>query len=279
MSKVVLNATEYKDYKNEAECFGHSDKDVGYCADAECCQAKECPVATKCELICNGAEVVLEGNEPETKPEVKAETKVVEDSPKYTREIVKDIVVTVCAEKGLVPEVTPAATRDKIFIGEDDVFTVTNRALKINRLENGKILGINATLWKLDNKAITVEYDNSIDFAQVVNNALDGLYIQSLPKTEKVVEKKDLFDGAEDKPTATKVSAKDKPVSNSEIVVDKNVVNALEPGDYIAKDEVITGEVVKSMQIIQYSNGYNEIRIISRAKVEDLLNSVKGIIG
>jgi hypothetical protein len=277
MSKVVLNATEYKDYKNEAECFGHSDKDVGYCADAECCQAKECPVATKCEQICNGAEVVLEGNEPETKPEVKVETKVVEDSPKYTREIVKDIVVTVCTEKGLVPEVTPAATRDKIFIGEDDVFTVTNRALKINRLENGKILGINATLWKLDNKAITVEYDNSIDFAQVVNNALDGLYIQSLPKTEKVVEKKDLFDGADDKPTTTKVAVQDidKPIT-THIVEEK--IESIVQGEYIAKDEIITGEVVKSMQIIQYSNGYNEVRIISKASVEELLNSVKGII-
>ena len=280
---ITLSKELYEDYLNDEECFGNKDLDVGYSAEAECCQPDQCPDTELCKSIClpifealkagkePNIKVVCEGaesepvEEPSNAPEAPAN-----DTDDWSRESVLAHVLDTCADAGYKPEVTSTGTRDKVFIGEDDVFIVTKKALKINRLENGDKLGLDESYWKVDNKGIQIEYDNDISFSEVATKALAVLY-GAIAVTESKAPADNLFDAAEET-TEPEVPKKG--------IITPNKGNAVAQSDLeFAPNELDKGEVTKSLQIISYSNGYNEIRITSKASVEDILGKVKIILG
>jgi len=269
---VVVTDEQMQMYKDDESCFGHEDENVGCCiTDSEC---KKCPDFVQCKAICiNHYEPILAGVEPEdTEPVVEA-VNTAKDMG-ITREYVLAIVKATCKAQGYKPEITSANTRDKVFIGEDDVFVVTKRALQIHRLEDGSVLGIDEQYYKTDNKGLVVEYNDNIDFTTVVETALTALYnVEPVKETEK--PKNDLFEGTDEEPvnTKTEVSKKDrvKPVTASK------VTKPVEVEEEFVAEELDKGGVTRSLQIISYSNGFNEIRIVTKASVDILLSKVENL--
>jgi hypothetical protein len=270
MSKeIVLTDEEMSKFEDEESCFGHKDPDVGYCDTEDCC--KECPFAKKCKAICIDKKTPVLETENDTASEKAVDTPRTEEE--VDRPYILALVQSVCESHDMKPEIKNSTTRDKVFIGEDDVFVVTNRALKINRLEDESKLGIADSYWKESNKGVTINYTPELDWEKVISNALDRLYIESITKPEEK-PKENLFGGVEPdtkpdtKPIAEKPSKKAEkkaePVASEEEFVPEDI-------DY--------GEVKKSLQIIEYANGYTEVRVISKASVEKILERISGLIG
>ena len=266
---VTLSAEEEKLYKDDSDCFGAESKDETYCAEDDNCSPDACPFSVNCKKLSEGAEVKFESdNDSEDVGNDEDIDDSEDDDTKVDRKIVLNAVLKVCEDKHREPKVMSTATRDKVFLGDDDVFVVTKRALKINRLQSGDKLGIDADCWEKDNKGIVVDYNANIDFEKVVELALDRLYIESLPKPVKEAVKNNLFDNVEEEPKPEPVVSK--PVAKRE------VTSVEEP---METDNVDLGEPIKILKIISYSNGYNEVSVISKSSVEEILNSIKGILG
>jgi hypothetical protein len=284
---IKLTEDEFAMYNDKEDCFGNHDPDVGYCAEVDCCQPDKCEFVELCKSICipvfeakaNNKEpnikVVCEGVEDDAEPEEPVDDPINEPSEKVeiNRAYVLEQVVSVCDN----PEVTSTNTRDKVFIGDDDVFVVTERALKINRLEDGNKLGIDEKYWKKNNRGIQIDYDSELDFKSIARKALDGLYVEKIAEEygdKKEEPKEDLFKGFSENKTETHIDKKDedKPSTSSQVEVEDT------DEEYIT-EELNKGEVKKALQIIHYSNGYNEIRITSKASIEELLSKVSGLLG
>lgn len=281
---IELTDEEMEDYNDATKCFGNTTKGEGYIEDDDECA--KCPDVKICKALCEGATAVLSGNIPE---DVDNSTNEDFTDTEWTREAVLAVVLKVFKDKGMKPEVTSLPTRDKIFVGEEDYFVTTKRALKINRLKVGKKLGIADEFWTKDNKGIVVNYEQSLDFEKIVSAALDGLYIESLPAPEEKKVKKDLFELDPSEGVLRAGTEKVEDVVEEDEACDKaedapiEEVNEESTIKYKEEsfdgEEFDKGEVVKSLQIVQYSNGFNEIRITSKANVEELLKAMKVILG
>ena len=300
MSKeyVWLSQELMDDYNDKEVCFGN--KKGGYDSKAKECSKKECLEGRdECIALSKGGIPVLIGTKPELikggVEEPKEEVvKEANDTISWTRETVLEVVLEVIKAKGDEPEVVSTNTRDKVFIDSEDIFIVTKKALKVHRLEDGNFLQIkNEKLWKEDNKGIAITYDDSLDFKSIVEKALEKLYIESLPKPVVEKVKTDLFeeDPAEEVADAPKEESVEEVVKEEKIVetpveVPEDVEVTEKSGlgvdiEYNIKPstpEFDLGSVVKVLKIVSYSNGYNEVSVISKASVEDILSQVKGIL-
>jgi len=310
MSKeyVWLSQELMDDYNDKEVCFGN--KKGGYDSKAKECSKKECLEGRdECIALSKGGIPVLIGTKPELikggVEEPKEEVvKEANDTISWTRETVLEVVLEVIKAKGDEPEVVSTNTRDKVFIDSEDVFIVTKKALKVHRLEDGNFLQIkNEKLWKEDNKGIAITYDDSLDFKIIVEKALEKLYIESLPKPVVEKVKTDLFEEEPKEEVAEKNVVEEKVVvAEEELTVEvpneHSIANKASKSvevesegteksgigvdiEYSIKPstpEFDLGSVVKVLKIVSYSNGYNEVSVISKASVEDILSQVKGIL-
>ena len=267
--QIVLSEEDYASYKDASDCFGNTTPKAGYDPnESECIRCRKDngdEFANKCKALCEGIEGILEGDFEDEEPNnpVRDETPVKEDEKVTTvtvREQLSHDVIETLIFLSFKPEVVESATRSKVHVADRHVFTITERGLKIEGIEDGKVLGLTAKQWKADNKGITIAYDTTINFAVVVEKAMETLFEIDTTPAPKEEPKKDLFE------TET-VAPKNVPASSSTVVVkepikpmplsgeQEEVVPILETPDFFK------GEVVKKLEIIKYTNHYTEVRI------------------
>ena len=270
--QIVLSEEDYASYKDASDCFGNTTPKAGYDPnESECVRCRKDngdDFANKCKALCEGVEGILEGEFEAEEPSnpVREETPVKED---VKAEVTETVTVRECVSYAVTetliglsfkPEVVESATRSKVHVGDRHVFTITERGLKIEGIEDGKVLGLTAKQWKADNKGITIAYDTTINFAVVVEKAMETLFEIDTTPAPKEEPKKDLFE------TET-VAPKNVPASSSTVVVKEPIKPMPLSGEQeevvpvMEAPDAFKGEVVKKLEIIKYTNHYTEVRI------------------
>jgi len=273
--QIVLDEADYSAYKDASDCFGN-DKSGYDITTPECLACKKEngeDFTNKCKALCGGIEGIKEEEFEEGPSSVSASAEPVkEDTPLSDKSVRDQILDAVeAALGGITYEITNTATRHKVFIGTDDVFVVTDRGLKVNRLESGKDFGPDyAKDWEADNKGIIFAWNTDLDFEEIARKAYAILYNKSAPVTppEEVIAKADLF------VTVVKEDKPEKPEKPEKPAIQLPVPTST---DNFVSDDMYKGEVVKSLQIIKYSNDYTEVRItVKSSEATALLSRIKG---
>ena len=267
--QIVLSEEDYASYKDASDCFGNTTPKAGYDPnESECIRCRKDngdEFANKCKALCEGVEGILEGEFEDEEPSspVREETPVKEDERAEVtdtvtvREQLSYAVTETLIGLSFKPEVVESATRSKVHVGDRHVFTITERGLKIEGIEDGKVLGLTAKQWKTDNKGITIPYDTTIDFGVVVEKAMGELFEIDTAPVPKEEPKKDLFE-------AEPVVEPSKPTTDTRPVKVAAPVEEVAP--ILEAPDAFKGEVVKKLEIIKYTNDYTEIRITVRTE-------------
>lgn len=267
--QIVLSEEDYASYKDASDCFGNTTPKAGYDPnESECIRCRKDngdEFANKCKALCEGVEGILEGEFEDEEPSspVREEPPVKEDERAEVtdtvtvREQLSYAVTETLIGLSFKPEVVESATRSKVHVGDRHVFTITERGLKIEGIEDGKVLGLTAKQWKADNKGITIPYDATINFGVVVEKAMGELFEIDTAPVPKEEPKKDLFE-------AEPVVEPSKPTTDTRPVKVAAPVEEVAP--ILEAPDAFKGEVVKKLEIIKYTNDYTEIRITVRTE-------------
>lgn len=263
--QVVLNEEDFASYKATDDCFGH--KEMGYNPDTDEC--KECEdengkdFVNKCQLLCKGAEGILEGEFEEEEPTTKEEPEEPEepeedDTNEVGREWMLMAVQNKLIERNIYHEVVSTATRDKVHLGDEVVFVITKRGLKVNKQLSGSDLGLEDDQWKEDNKGITIVYDATINYGFLLWEILDRIVgVGQAEEDAPQAAAQDIFDGVEKAP-----EPEEKPKPKPKVLKkDETVTDAI-----VAPETPYTGEVTKEVQMTKYSNGYTRIAITVKSE-------------
>ena len=267
--QIVLSEEDYASYKDASDCFGNTTPKAGYDPnESECIRCRKDngdEFANKCKALCEGVEGILEGEFEAEEPNspVREETPVKEDEKVTTvtvREQLSHDVIETLIFLSFKPEVVESATRSKVHVGDRHVFTITERGLKIEGIEDGKVLGLAAKQWKADNKGITIAYDTTINFTVVVEKVMETLFEIDTAPAPKEEPKKDLFE-------AETVAPKNVAASGSTVVMTEPIKPMPLSGEQeevapiLEAPDAFKGEVIKKLEIIKYTNHYTEVRI------------------
>lgn len=260
--KVVLSENLFADYEDAAECFGNTVKGEGYSETDTNCTPANCDLVEPCKLLCRGVPACRFGDEsiPE---EAKAEVSV-EEAPtndmEFDRDSVKCLVINTLNNLKLSPEVVSSATRDKVFIGEENKFIITKRALRLPDVEDGSTIGLSKQQWTAANKGIDIPFDAGVQWVEVTQ-AVMGKKV-SFNKPVEPEEKATLFQ--QDTPDTTD-DIEDVP----KVVPETPEAPLLTSGSFEVAPGLEVGKAVKSLQLLKYDNGYSEVRVTFVTDVVD----------
>lgn len=173
MSKIILTGDQFKDWEDKGSCFGSKQDDT--CYDPTDAQCKSCGDKVLCEKLFKAtpdtkivdASVTDVVEVFEKEPEETAEKSVekIEElentSEKHTRQTLTEAIVKMGTDNNVEFTVTTMVTRDKIFIGDTQAFTVTDKTIRIYGVDNGECLGLTSNDYEEKTKAILVNLEKT----------------------------------------------------------------------------------------------------------------------
>src|SRR6056297_270207 len=116
MAKCILSDELYEDYENEEECFGKMyNPEEGACQD--CSVKEQCQEAQK-------ASTVIKATQADP-------ADVYTDNPEdWTREATTQFIEQSAKDASIPVEKVEMKTRDKFYVNDSQIFTVTGKTLK-----------------------------------------------------------------------------------------------------------------------------------------------------